>query len=69
VPRVRVVAVRVAWPVGSSVPVPSGVVPSKNLTVPVAMVDEPIPVTPAVRVTVWPVPAGLGAAVSVVALS
>jgi len=54
------VVLKVAVPVASSVPVPKVVVPSLNVTLPVAIapVDE---VTIAVKVTAWPAVDGLGA--------
>jgi hypothetical protein len=60
----------VATPVLDTVPVPSGVVPMKNWTVPVFGVPAPgdVGVTVAVKVTVFPDLPGFGVTVSAVAV-
>jgi hypothetical protein len=52
---------KVATPLALSVPVPSGVAPSRNVTVPVG-----VPVPDAVTVTAWPKVDGLTLEASVV---
>src|ERR1700688_31180 len=60
VPAVSVEVVKVARPEALRIEVPSGVVPSKKLTVPVGEFFEGETVTTfAVRVMVWPTEAGL----------
>jgi len=55
VPTVKVEVVNVATPLGSSVPVPSVVLPSWNVTVPVgAILPGETAATVAVRMTGWP---------------
>ncbi len=60
VPWASAAVVNVAWPAASSGPVPSVVVPSMNVTVPVGVPGETL-VTVAVNVTDCPVTDGLGA--------
>src|SRR5205807_3291232 len=61
-PAVSAAVANVAWP-ELSVPVPSVVVPSLKVTVPVGV--PPLPVTVAVNVTGWPAAEGLTLEVSV----
>src|SRR6516225_7317613 len=59
-PRVRLLVLKVAWPaVRLTPPGVRSVLPSLKSTVPVGVRPKPA-VTVAVKITVWPNPAGLG---------
>jgi hypothetical protein len=65
-PTTRAIVVKTAFPVLSSVAVPSEVLPLKKLTLPVGVPDPVAAVTVAVSVTGWPVTAAVGAATNTV---
>jgi hypothetical protein len=67
-PAASVLLVNVAVPVLSSVPLPNAVVPLRKVTVPVGVVVPGFSATVAVKVTVCPAVAGLGATVNAVAV-